>query len=88
MKYLDSENIPCINLSHLQEDSPEYNTAVLKIISSCLNPGFFCLENLTPDMEKMIDVTASHMEYLFSMEEDNPIKQDINVKNLEYEYQI
>lgn len=79
MNYLDSENIPCINLSHLQEDSPEYNAAILKIKSNCLNPGFFCLENLSPDTEKMIDVTANHMEYFFSMEEDNPVKQDINV---------
>ena len=64
MKYLNSENIPCINLSHLQEDSPEYNAAILKIKTSCLNPGFFCLENLSSDTEKMIDVTASRLEQL------------------------
>ena len=86
MNILSSEDIPCIDVNHLQEKSPEYNDTIKKIQSSCLNPGFFCLENLPLDTEKCIDTTISHMEHFFSLDDKHPIKENINVTGRENTY--
>ena len=86
MNILSSEDIPCIDASHLQEKSPEYNDTIEKIQSSCLNPGFFCLENLPLDTEKCIDITTDHMEHFFSLDDKHPIKENINVTGRENTY--
>ena len=86
MNNLSSEDIPCIDANHLQETSPEYNDTIKKIQSSCLNPGFFCLENLPLDTEKCIDITTDHMEHFFSLDDKHPIKENINVTGRENTY--
>ena len=86
MNILSSKDIPCIDASHLQEKSPEYNDTIEKIQSSCLNPGFFCLENLPLDTEKCIDITTDHMEHFFSLDDKHPIKENINVTGRENTY--
>jgi|TARA_B110000003_G_scaffold5011_1_gene5344 isopenicillin N synthase-like dioxygenase len=86
MSKIDLNEIPVIDVNHLQENSSNYKQAIKNIKSYCHDPGFFCLENLPIEMKKNLDHTHKHMENFFSYDDNHRIKQDINVtgKNNSY----
>ena len=82
----NSKNIPFIDVNHLQRKSIKYKETVQKIKAACFNPGFFCLNNLPKNQKKLLNTAKSHMDDFFSLEDSNPIKQEINTTGSENSY--
>ena len=82
----DSKNIPFINVNHLHRNSIKYKEAVQKIKRASVNPGFFCLDNLSESKKKKLNTAKSHMDNLFSLEDSDPIKQEINTTGSKNSY--
>ena len=82
----NSKNIPFIDVNHLQRKSIKYKETVQKIKAACFNPGFFCLNNLPKNQKKLLNTAKSHMDDFFSLEDSNPIKQEINTTGSKNSY--
>ncbi len=82
----DSKNIPFIDVNHLQRNSIKYKETVQKIKVASVNPGFFYLDNLPENKKKLLNTAKSHMDNLFSLEDTDPIKQEINTTGSKNSY--
>ena len=63
---------PKIDLKQLQKDSPGYKKTIQEIKLAALNPGFFCLENISEEQVDLFVNTKKQMDAFFSLDGDDP----------------
>jgi isopenicillin N synthase-like dioxygenase len=77
---------PKIDLSQLQKDSPYYRKTIQEIKQAALDPGFFCLENISEKQADLFENTKKQMDTFFSIDNDDPIKLDIDTTDSDNSY--
>ena len=77
---------PKIDLNQLRKDSPDYKKTIQEIKQAALNPGFFCLENISEEQTDLFENTKKQMDAFFSLGSDDPIKLDIDTTNSDNSY--
>ena len=59
---------PKIDLAQLRKDSPDYKKTIREIKQAALDPGFFCLENISEKQADLFENTKKQMDVFFSLE--------------------
>ena len=77
---------PKIDLKQLQKGSPGYKKTIQEIKQAALNPGFFCLENISEEQADLFVNTKKQMDTFFSLGSDDLIKLDIDTTNSDNSY--